>query len=99
MGISLSLVCSLRQVKVAATDSVLPLCAEWVRDHPKRRFAISGERKRYRDRVDRALVWALPCMGQHVHAFYADEGPPLREMITEAQCDMLDVALLKILKS
>ena len=96
MGMRLTL--TIKLAKPAAAETVLPLTEEWVTEHKRVSFPIPGSRKRYRHRVDRVLVWALPCMAKHVHAFYATEGPPLRELLTEAQCEMLDEALVQFLK-
>jgi len=82
--------------------SVFPLVEQWLEDtdHQKALAHVGNGRLpgRYTDKIDAVFCIAFPEWEAGCQAFYADKGPPLRDLVTQAELEIYQYALLRVLE-
>ena len=98
--------CAIRlalQVPNSVTLTVFPMSENWLRESSDHQMAVTRVPSRSKAENFRSLMdylFANVFVGTYwmVMDFYSDEAPPLREIITQAQCGMIDELLVEALK-
>lgn len=88
--------------EIDATDTVLPLTAEWLNRSKHRHqliLAIKSRCKRdsYRSDLDYLVAAAFPGMADLIREYYADRSPPLRDLLTVDQQREVDRLMVDVL--
>lgn len=91
------------RIEGGATTTVFPLSESWLRsdsDHQNASKAVRARHigDRFRSLMD--YLYANVFVGTYwsVMDYYADESPPLRDILTDSQCDIVDRVLLEALR-
>jgi hypothetical protein len=91
------------QIDSAVTLTVFPMSERWLRAFSDRQWVakqVAGRCKaeNFRSVMDFLFANVFPDCYWLVMSFYADEAPPLREILTREQCIMIDSVLVEALK-
>jgi hypothetical protein len=90
-------------VSTSVTLTVFPTSEHWLRetvDHQRATEKVAGRCKseNFRSLMDFLFANVFPDCYWFVMDFYADEAPPLREILTQDQCSVIDQILIEALK-
>lgn len=91
------------QVSNGITLTVFPMSENWLGDCSEHQWAVKRvagrcKAENFRSLMDFLFANVFPDCYWLVMDFYADEGPPLREILNRTQCYMIDCVLLEALK-
>lgn len=91
------------QVDAGVTLTVFPMSERWLREDSDHAWAVHKVKARSKPESFRSLMdylFANVFIGTYwfVMDFYAEEAPPLREIISQEQCRMIDEVLIEALK-
>ena len=85
------------------SETVLPRVEEWLQqssDHQRALSHLGNGRLsgRYHSTIDALFCKTFPEWESSAQAFYADKGPPLRDLASPAELDIYQYALIRVLE-